>query len=71
MKGMAVIITDLVSVHLLFLGGKEPKNGWVITVFEFPARKNSYYPPIFRFFFPPIFASASYKEKQIYRLVEK
>ena len=22
-----------------FLGGKEPKNGWVITVFEFPARK--------------------------------
>ena len=35
----AVVITDLVSVHLLFLGGKEPKSRWTIMHFEFAAKK--------------------------------
>ena len=35
----AVVITDLVSVHLLFSGGKEPKSRWAIMHFEFTAKK--------------------------------
>ena len=38
--GKLNIVTHLRLVHLLFLGGKEMKNGWVITVSEFSARKN-------------------------------
>ena len=49
---MENVVTHLSLVHLLFLGGKEPKNGWVITFFEFPAGTNrlkitGYFPPAF------------------------
>ena len=33
-------ITHLSLAHLLFLGGKEPKNRWVIMGFEYPAKEN-------------------------------
>ena len=35
----AVVLTDLVSAHLSFLGGTEPKSRWVIMHFEFAAKK--------------------------------
>ena len=32
------VVTHLSLAHLLFLGGNEPKNGWPIMGFEFPAK---------------------------------
>ena len=62
-------VTHLNLVHLLYLGGKEPKNGWVITVFEFPARKKGdYNTGLFSTWF---LASVSLIEEQIYNFVER